>query len=583
MSDLAPTIRPWSSWLQPLVPELAVGLGPMVERLAEALGPMPPRPEPGAVEPDGLSGIDRRGPYERLLLTEWALAEELPDEFLRRAASGEHLFLQLERTSPRGGRRCVVLFDAGPDQVGSPRLAHLALLPVFARRAEEAEATLVWGVLQRPGGEHHDVSGASYRSLLAGRSAERPTGAHHEAWAQQLDLGERDEVWVIGGPKALVGAGPSTVHLEVEEVLEPGPDELEVRVRRPGRPARVLRLPLPPPDARAALIRAPLRPVVAPSGPTPSRRPPKGRWGRLRPELRFSADGYRLLCREVEGAVVAFRVPGDPDDWRKPRRLEMYQAHAPILALGWGHRSVVVLRRTKDGLQLYGGRYGQLWTGPELAMTDVPTELVITQQSRRDVIWFRDAEQRLWRWPTGGPPTSTPSCLAIGRRDGRVLLVLAEEGRTRVVRGPPADRDEGHQVETQVAFRATRAVIGSGGGNGVGTVLLQSDHRWQFAPHDLRATRTHDAVPGARVIGAWGQPLGERGVFYLRGDRLVSRQLDPQPGPEVDLPITGPVVAAASSPLHYAQLCAWMEESGRIVFYDRRHGPMMALDPAEGS
>ncbi|MCA9494820.1 MAG: hypothetical protein KC621_33055, partial [Myxococcales bacterium] len=398
MSDLAPAIRPWSSWLQPLVPELAVGLGPMVERLDQALGPMPPRPEPGAVEPDGLSGIDRRGPYERLLLTEWALAEELPDEFLRRAASGEHLFLQLERTSPRGGRRCVVLFDAGPDQVGSPRLAHLALLPVFARRAEEADATLVWGVLQRPGGEHHDVSGASYRSLLAARSGERPSPVNHDAWIEQLALDERDEIWVVGGPRASVGAPSSTVHLEVTEVLEPGPDELEVRVKRPGRPARVLRLPLPPPDARAALIRAPLRPLTTAASTHAPRRTPKGRWGRLRPELRFSADGYRLLCREVEGAVVAFRVPGQSDDWRKPRRLEMYQAHAPILALGWGHRSVVVLRQTKDGLQLYGGRYGQRWTGPSLTIPDRARELVVTKQARRDVIWFRDAEDNLWRW-----------------------------------------------------------------------------------------------------------------------------------------------------------------------------------------
>ena len=98
--------------------------------------------------PDGHAGIDTRGLYDRLLATEWALLEELPDEFLRRAVSGEHLFLQQAYQDLAAARQSIVLFDAGPDQLGAPRLAHLAILIVLAQRAAAHDASLQWGTFQ---------------------------------------------------------------------------------------------------------------------------------------------------------------------------------------------------------------------------------------------------------------------------------------------------------------------------------------------------------------------------------------------------------------------------------------------------
>ena len=45
-------------------------------------------------------------------------------------------------------RLIIVLFDAGPLQLGAARLVHLALLILLARRAQEAGAELRWGILQ---------------------------------------------------------------------------------------------------------------------------------------------------------------------------------------------------------------------------------------------------------------------------------------------------------------------------------------------------------------------------------------------------------------------------------------------------
>lgn len=559
---MIPSLRPWSPWLAPLVPELAAGLGPLVERLATALGPMPPRPDPGAVEPNGLAGIDRRGPYERLLLSEWAIADDLPDEFLRRAAAGEHLFLQVERTSERGGRRCVVLFDAGPDQLGGPRIAHLALLSVFARRAEEAGATLVHGPLQVGGAADADVTGHSYTRLLAARSNRRPEPTDHQDRASELDLDDHDEVWVVGGPLACRGASARVAHVLVREVLEAGPDQLEVEVRRPGRPVRVARLPLPPPDVRARLIRSPLQGEPPASPPRPHPRGP------LAPEIRFSADGHRVLLRELDGYVVGLRVPADPQ--RKPRRMRLWDEPRDVLALGWAHRGLVVLRRSPKGTRLEGGRFHHEWPGPELPVPAASLELVASVVDRDQVVRFRDAEQRMWTWRLGSAPTATAGALAVGRRDGRLLTVIAGADRTIVTY---------HGREEALPFPGIRAHIGSGRRGTQGVVLVEGRDAWAFAGSET--PRLHAPIAGVEVVGAFGDRT-RRAVAFLSGGVLVARQLEPKPGPDLVLPADGPVLAAACSTEHYAEQVAWIERSGRVVLHDLRRSETHVLREAVG-
>jgi hypothetical protein len=69
-----------------------------------------------------------------MVIGEWLLADELPDEFLRRAAAGELLYLGTahRHDPPHGVVR--VLVDTGPDQLGAGRLVQLAALIVVHRR-----------------------------------------------------------------------------------------------------------------------------------------------------------------------------------------------------------------------------------------------------------------------------------------------------------------------------------------------------------------------------------------------------------------------------------------------------------------
>ena len=133
--QLPDALQPWRPWLGWFTPDLAAELGQLVGRLHPLLGRFRNGSLHGDPEPDGLDDLRQRGSYERLLNSEWLLAGDLPDEFLRRAASGEHLFLAPRPRASQVDRFIVALFDAGPWQLGAPRLAQMAMWILLARRA----------------------------------------------------------------------------------------------------------------------------------------------------------------------------------------------------------------------------------------------------------------------------------------------------------------------------------------------------------------------------------------------------------------------------------------------------------------
>ena len=118
----------WESQLRIFPEEMALALGPLVQKVASLLGPFPHYHVDGHVVPDGFAGLDKRGTYDRLIASDWLLADELPDEFMRRSVMGEHLFWKVAYREPSQARSTLVLFDAGPEQLGSPRLLHLAAI-----------------------------------------------------------------------------------------------------------------------------------------------------------------------------------------------------------------------------------------------------------------------------------------------------------------------------------------------------------------------------------------------------------------------------------------------------------------------
>jgi hypothetical protein len=334
---LPPALRGWEDELSMFPPDVVHTLLPWLPRLAATFGPLKRSTREGDGTPDGFGGLTRRGSYERLLLSEWAIAEEAPLEFLRRAAMTEHTFLELQRRAPSASLHSIALFDAGPHQIGAPRLVHLATLVVLARRARLAGVAFRWGVLQDPERrtfEHLDAQ--SVLNLLQGRSTHEGKPEDVDAFLERLDPGDDglDDLWFVGGNRTakLARLGQT---VEVVESMEIGDRALDVRLA----PKDPVRFELPHPNVCVRLLRdpfevrkpAPVRVAMATTGGGVA-----------------IADGGRRLFLRTQAGVLALGLPHKPlEHHAEPRHLGAQRG--PIVAVGWWHKRYWVL--SVDGLQ----------------------------------------------------------------------------------------------------------------------------------------------------------------------------------------------------------------------------------------
>jgi hypothetical protein len=389
MTTLPPELAPWAPLLAGVADELVADLARLARRLDAAIGPLRPRlPERGG-EPDGYRGLDRRGPYDRLLLSEWAMLDVAPDEFVRRAAAREHAFYALDHRSPRGGLRCHATLDAGPDQLGTPRIAHLALLVALARRAEAAGAAFTWEVAQRPGLVHDNVDRATLAALLAGRSGEPfrapppPQGA------------PPDERWLIGGPAVRGVAG--TIAAVIDDVVEPDRDEVLVHVERAGRAPVTVTLPLPPVAARRRLVTDPFVPVRVPR-PSRAREASDAEEWRPFPHAasrpawtRWIPNTAQLFCGMENGWVFAWSF-ANVDTRKVPKPQALLGCRAPArVAVGY-HQQRFLDVGLDEGIVVTGRRLRFSVAAPRRPVPGVGPAVGLGP----DVL-FVDGEGTLWR------------------------------------------------------------------------------------------------------------------------------------------------------------------------------------------
>lgn len=344
-------LAPWATQLTLFPEDIALSIGPIVSRIAALVGGWRHDYAPHGT-PEGHAGIDTRGRYERLLATEWALLDELPDEFLRRAVSGEHLFLQQTYQDLAAAKQSVVLFDAGPDQLGAPRLVHLAILIVLAQRAAAHDATLHWGAFQdRDRRLTNDVNEPNVRNLLAARSARPVADEDIDAWMACEPLRLASEVWFVGDRHIAEAArerGAST--LLVTEVLEPGA-LARIRVSaastaQAGNREAILDIPHGP--AAVRILRDPFDIHVGERQTTPLAIAPSS-------NIIFSVDGRKLHVRGVNGELITIQIPNSPRaKVGRPWAFTAPPGHT-ILAVGQtrSKRRTVVLSQRDDELTLH--------------------------------------------------------------------------------------------------------------------------------------------------------------------------------------------------------------------------------------
>ncbi|MFT3774164.1 MAG: hypothetical protein QM820_53050 [Minicystis sp.] len=602
MIDLPRDLAPWRPLLDLFAPDLAEGLGRLVPRLALAIGPMRIARPTGDGEPDGFTGIARRGSYERLLLTEWLLADEFPDEFIRRAAGGEHAFFQLARRSPARASSSVVLFDAGPDQLGAPRIAHLAALIVLAARAERARARFAWGLLHRPH-EHllTEVTAQSVTRLLAARSALPPVADDVAAWAERARGAGWEDAWIVGGQTIWPGWRHAT--LQVRDVLDPARRVLAVSARAPGAPPREVELDLPPDPAAARLLRDPFAVAVAAPQPSP-------RVGGVAPisNLVFAANGTKVFARSAAGDIIAYPVPNSPNaPAGRPKRYRP-RGGGVVAAVGWVMRGLVMLVIKEREIVLEHTHHDaplslrqRIAVGGE--QRPVPAQIAdalapLAYRDDREVeISFTDARRTLFRVfrprildEVDGTPLEqvermaeeVSAMVSFGDRFAFVGRGLPAEEKDPtaplspiwhfVMHGWPDANLHHVHLDGSGTFEACFGIVENGAPRGL-VAVQQRGERWTILDNG-RPVDDRLVPEDLRVIGPWWRArTGAPDLVVLRPDQrtiAVLGQSDNHTLPRAAAPITDVVLSPARAQL------AYVTTAGEVVILSLQHDVPLA-------
>ncbi len=207
---LPASMQPWMAWLDQLDPQLAIQLGTLILQI-EPLFPAPrAQPITGKEAFDGFNGIINRGHYERLLSSEWMLAEDMPEEFMRRAVENEHMFLAPQLIEPRNDGTCCVIFDTGVHQLGAVRVFHVAMWLVLVRRAAQRGTTLRWAIAQQPAQVYDDCTIDGLKQLLSSRTLAEVDSTMQQQWHSYLaePQHQASEQWWIGAANDISAIDP---------------------------------------------------------------------------------------------------------------------------------------------------------------------------------------------------------------------------------------------------------------------------------------------------------------------------------------------------------------------------------------
>lgn len=326
---LPPALAPWASTLALLDIELAVALGPVVRQLDQLIS----RHDPGLGkhgELNGYDGITRRGDPAHMLASEWAIADAVPEEFLRRVAAAELLYLAPAYQQDRSRGRVAILVDTGPDQLGAARLVQLAAIIVLQRRASVRRTGLILGVLGDPSGQWREGDVESLlRGWLASRHGGSSTTADVDTWLAELD--EPDEMWLLTGPRLAEQSPGRRRMLVIRESAWDSSGATGVEVLLDG--SRI-ELALPRPELSIRALRGAAFRSAGPALVTANA---------VADDLRyplFPAAAARLLARGPDvNDLVAVQVRA-AEQSIKPRR---YKFSGCVLAASFvGHRTVAL-------------------------------------------------------------------------------------------------------------------------------------------------------------------------------------------------------------------------------------------------
>lgn len=526
--QLPEALQPWRQWLQWFAPEQLPLFADLLGRLNPLLGPLRGRQQGGVPEPDGLGDLQRRGPYERLLSSEWLLADEVPDEFMRRAAVGEHMFLAPQYRSRQANRLIVVLLDAGPLQLGAARLVHLALLMLLARRATEAGAELRWGILQNAPHLHDLDSAAQLKRLLHARTWQTVDDKHWQAWRDWLAEQQHDtgECWMVGQRLPKTDSQFCTHRVQVHRSLD-GRSlsfELQATIAR--------RVSLPIPDERLALqlLKGQFEGEVVVAAPTV-----KGSVPRVALTLPpvISGSGTHVAIKLLdEPGIVVIKLPAENQKKPLDVRRQLWSSGQVPLAMAFLHNTLGAVMSAQHhlmfwkmpGLSVIGKPDREELQLPPGTATLLPVGWLRGKSAGRLFLLDSQGHMAFWVIATGkNPPTPktgkthrlTEGVLGLAKVTREVVAYVRNDG----------NRLHAHSVDSDGSVSSGHVV---GVADGVSQVLFAATPAWRWSFGGCALLTVENGCESWKVIGAESCPVpmeridlasGWKGVGLLRQER----------------------------------------------------------------
>jgi hypothetical protein len=346
------TTTDWSALAEILMPELAAFISQASGSLEALLGPPRERPLLGGGEVDGYAGLARRGHYERLLLSEWLLAEEMPDEFARRASANELAFHAIAKREPQGKRTLLVLLDAGPEQIGAPRLGHIAALVTLDRRARRLGATLAWAIVNDEATVHTTADEDGFRGFVRAHTDRSPTAESvAETYAAASEYAPFSEVFLVGGRSLHAHRLPGdTTLLAVDELFDAERRALTFRVTRGGRHSRLATVDLPDDATAVRMLRRPFEKAKRASDVRESANFDLSRG------LHLSWNGAHLLGLSPSGDAIILGTGGASLDGKRKRMVVRRPEGETFIGVGFERQAPITIARTADELILRVGK-----------------------------------------------------------------------------------------------------------------------------------------------------------------------------------------------------------------------------------
>lgn len=329
---------------------------------------------------DGYDGLGRTGSLDRLMVSDWLLAQDYPDEFLRRFSDRELSYYQFAFEQPANSSQITVLFDVGPDQLGSPRLAHIALFVLFARRAAVSGVSFRWGIAQdRDTTLYSDIGSDAVQRLLAARSFNVIDEDALQRW--QAVLAADSSVWWVTAVDAMPGRATQRVCIKQ---LQDSQLSLSI-VADFGQRELLLACPATPVCVR--LLRDPYREEL----PTPALS--------KHVQYLFSSDARRLFVCSA-GVTHAYGLNPQVQSGKvKPMIIE-YPADDTAVCLQFAKRQIVQLNATALSLQLRSRNGNRSFNLPAQWSTPAPDTAIrncwVVRMTGTNRLYFIDTENVLW-------------------------------------------------------------------------------------------------------------------------------------------------------------------------------------------